>query len=150
VRLQIVRAMIDRRHEDPNGDLRSWKWLKNLIETLGVDGMSSDESDVENEQPVFRVKVLPWRRDVQQYWKIIDGCRFTDSGIFSPRGSKGVQRIRGVWGPSSTRDPAKGLPRSFYDDSWFGQKDDSYRRLTLNFSNDPFEWLGMVSRPKSR
>ena len=36
-----------------------WKWLSEVVMELGLDGMSSEESDEENLMTVFRIKHLP-------------------------------------------------------------------------------------------
>jgi len=44
----ILDTIITIKSEDLHDDLPSWKWLQCLIKTLGEDGMSSEESSVEN------------------------------------------------------------------------------------------------------
>ncbi|KAG2092399.1 hypothetical protein BD769DRAFT_1370991, partial [Suillus cothurnatus] len=40
----------------------AWQWLQQLVKTLGEGGMSSEESDVENDiRTVLRVKNMVWR-----------------------------------------------------------------------------------------
>ena len=44
----ILNNIIAIKSEDLDDNLPSWKWLQHLIKTLGEDGMSSEESSVEN------------------------------------------------------------------------------------------------------
>ena len=55
----IIQLRIER-EDDP--ELPVWRWIKGLLEILGSDGMSSDETSVDNVETIYRVKVLAWRR----------------------------------------------------------------------------------------
>ncbi|KAG2748519.1 hypothetical protein P692DRAFT_201684653, partial [Suillus brevipes Sb2] len=64
-------------------DLPTWEWLQKLIKTLGDDGMSSEESDVENNvEMVLWVKNMSWRHEVERELNIIDHQRVFDDEIF--------------------------------------------------------------------
>ncbi|KAF8141792.1 hypothetical protein EV363DRAFT_1135275, partial [Boletus edulis] len=42
-------------------DINVWKWLQGVVQRLGEHGMSSEESDIENEvEQVLRVKHMDW------------------------------------------------------------------------------------------
>ncbi|KAI6017279.1 hypothetical protein BKA83DRAFT_4017323, partial [Pisolithus microcarpus] len=74
-----------RRHnmEENEDDVDAWKWLKDLITSLGERGMSSEESGVENEvEVVLRVKNLPWCRSIERELDLIDLQRLLDGDIF--------------------------------------------------------------------
>ena len=45
--------------EDP--DLAIWIFMKDIVEELGFDGMSSDDMDIEDYQPIYWARNLPWR-----------------------------------------------------------------------------------------
>ncbi|KAG1761270.1 hypothetical protein EDD22DRAFT_740486, partial [Suillus occidentalis] len=54
-----------------------------LIETLGEGGMSSEESDVENDiETVLRVKNMTWRRAIERELDIVDHQRLVGDDIF--------------------------------------------------------------------
>ncbi|KAG1865296.1 hypothetical protein F4604DRAFT_1538517, partial [Suillus subluteus] len=56
---------------------------KKLVRTLGEAGMSSEESDVENDiETVLRVKNMTWRRAIERELDIIDHQRMLDDDIF--------------------------------------------------------------------
>ncbi|KAG1887555.1 uncharacterized protein F5891DRAFT_920096, partial [Suillus fuscotomentosus] len=64
-------------------DLPAWQWLQLLVKTLGDGGMSSEESDVENQiETVLRVKNMVWRRAMERELDIIDHQRLMDADIF--------------------------------------------------------------------
>ncbi|KAG1720365.1 hypothetical protein EDD22DRAFT_744346, partial [Suillus occidentalis] len=57
-------------------DLPVWMYLHSIVETLAKDGMSSDESDVDEcEVQTLRLKSMPWRADFSHELKIIDAQR---------------------------------------------------------------------------
>ena len=53
------------------GNLHIWQWLGNLIEYLGSNGMSSEDTDIGIDRK-YRVKILLWRRNMDQYLELID------------------------------------------------------------------------------
>ncbi|KAG1759619.1 hypothetical protein EDD22DRAFT_755297, partial [Suillus occidentalis] len=76
-RLRMARVL-SRRTTVTTGkeDLPVWAYLNSIVETLGKDGMSSDESETEDcELPVFRLKTMPWRANFGQEMQIIDEQR---------------------------------------------------------------------------
>ena len=78
-------------------DTNIWRWLADVLERLGTDGMSSDESGMEEEiEIIYHTKVMPWRRDLETELRIIDNQRLVDTDIFAPRGSKPVKRRWGI------------------------------------------------------
>jgi len=64
--------MIQLKADDQFKDLHLWKWLESVLEHLGTDGMSSDESSTEDFETVYRVKNMPWRRDIADCMDIVD------------------------------------------------------------------------------
>ncbi|KAG1769698.1 hypothetical protein EV702DRAFT_935060, partial [Suillus placidus] len=84
--LKLVRQGTRRRNlkkDETDKDLPTWQWLQRLIETLGDNGMSSEESNVENDvEMVLLVKDMPWRREVERELNIIDHQRVFDDEIF--------------------------------------------------------------------
>ncbi len=65
-RCKIVDYIIERKLEGGGSedDIALWRWLQLLLQRLGKDGMSSEESEVEegSARGVYYVKKLPWRR----------------------------------------------------------------------------------------
>ncbi|KAI9462592.1 hypothetical protein HD554DRAFT_2027540, partial [Boletus coccyginus] len=54
-------------------DVDTWKWLSNVLEQLGPDGMSSDESMVKDDiHIVFLTKKMSCRRDIKRELDLID------------------------------------------------------------------------------
>ena len=136
---RIVEYMIKLKNGNEGEDLFLWKWLVSVLEYLGPDGMSSDESSTEGFETVYRVKNMLWRRNVIDCMDIIGRQRHKDADIFTPKGSKPTKRVRGTANPPSTREPVRGLPRSFYDDGWFEQQD-WHHQSKLRSTTEEFEW----------
>jgi hypothetical protein len=143
-RTQIVEYMIKLRADDEYQDLHLWKWLAIVLEHLGAGGMSLDESSAKTFETVYRVKSMPWRRDIVEYMDIIDHQCHKDSDIFNLKGSKPIKRVCRMANPAGRREPVHGLPCSFYDDDWFKGLDE-YHQSKLQFTNEKFEWPKIVA-----
>jgi hypothetical protein len=128
--------------EAEENDVALWTWLRNILEKLGGQGMSSDESEVgDGLEPVFRPKVLRWRRKMETELGLIDANRVGQKA-FGKQGSKPVKRRRHAENAASTREPVDGLPRSFYDDSWFVNR--TGRDRIVKASQDEFPWMTVL------
>lgn len=141
----IVEYMIELRAGNENQDLHLWEWLQSVLEHLGADGMSSDESSTENFETVYRVTNMPWRRALMEGMDIIDRQRHKDADIFTSKGSKPTKRLRGTGNPASKRDPVYGLPRAFYDNKWYEQLN-QYHQRRLQVTDEDFDWYNIVVR----
>jgi hypothetical protein len=103
-----------------------------MVNLLGVDGQSSDESSDEHESlsdssssPTGRLcytrKLREWRSDeVSDLLYIIDSCRKKKNGYGNKKaGKEPTQRLHSETPAVSTRAPVSGLPRNFYNDTWY-------------------------------
>jgi hypothetical protein len=129
--------MIELEASKHKGDTVTWKWLKKLLEHLQGEGMSSDDTEIEGYQVVYRVKTRPWRHpDISLCMESIDEQRI---GVlsFSRQGSKPAKRIRGGT-LISTRPHVDGLPEAFYDPQWMKQPANG---ICLQVSTKPFQWM---------
>lgn len=127
-----------------------------MLEELGPEGMSSDDSDREDRDLVrYRTRSPPWRADAVTRWlRMFD----TISRIF--RGETGAgsnPRIRNSTSSKSDRKGfVPGLPINVYDPSWL--ESDARRKYdlfpaqeTYDFTFDPsiIEWALRFSNPLS-
>jgi len=137
--------MIELKKDEADEDLPAWQWLQKLIETLGDGGMSSEESDVENDiECVLRVKNMMWRRGIERELQIIDHQRVLEDDIFSPQGSKPMTRIRAPGNQMTSRSPITGLPKCLYDGEWLaGLTENQVKRLDV--SNETFRWMKVAT-----
>ncbi|KAI6135240.1 hypothetical protein EDD17DRAFT_1771942 [Pisolithus thermaeus] len=67
-----------------------WQWLSKVVDHLGNDGMSLEDSEEEDMQTIFRVHGMPWRCDIDKELQFIDS-KHKDLAISSSRGAKPVK-----------------------------------------------------------
>ncbi|KAG8212858.1 hypothetical protein J3R82DRAFT_11178, partial [Butyriboletus roseoflavus] len=53
-------------------DAEVWTFLHNVVTSLGMEGMSSDESGENDMDSAFLTRTMPWQREVKREFKIID------------------------------------------------------------------------------
>ncbi|KAF9491427.1 hypothetical protein BDN71DRAFT_1510420 [Pleurotus eryngii] len=124
MRQRILRAKI----ETQTGRSRAmWQWASEVVETLGVGGMSSEESDTDSEDKAectLKVKKMAWRRNIDKMLQEIDDCRIgakATTGVFGKQGSKPMKRTR-LAELVSRRQATAGLPEVLYDQEWLGKR----------------------------
>jgi hypothetical protein len=124
-----------------------WKWLRDIVVQLGPEGMSSDESEIEDKvRIVYNAKVLPWRRNIDKELNVIDAGRIENLTTFGRQGSKPVKRYRSNL--QSTRKPVEGLPRAFYNGDWYG-KCSKQEKDGLRVSRKHFPWMMIIGTGRS-
>lgn len=120
----------------------SLRYVEALVDHLGLDGMSSDESDVEEDETILGVHEMPHRRDVDdlmdfldsEYQDMLQGCEDGKSSF--PR------RVRHKFNPSQ-RPPFSDKDESVFEPSWLS-----------SCSNKPktqkgtFTWVPVVMTPQ--
>ena len=126
---------------DQDGDLRVRKWLHDLLLQYQANGMSSDDSDTDGTGTIYRVKILVWCCNIDQYVQIIDDEQRWSADIFSGSGAKCVTRIRSPKNPMSNRQPPGELPIMLFDTDWLEEVDDDYCQIMLEVSEDDFPWI---------
>jgi hypothetical protein len=138
--VQIATDTISCKEQENAGDVRHWKWLKKMLETLGQDGTSSDESDREGDiETTYYPKTMPWRRNIERELRLVDDEYRRLAATQVRRGAKPVTRIRRS-GIHSSRDPVTQLPISFYDENWLKSASRLYITRTLQPSDQTFKW----------
>jgi hypothetical protein len=129
---------------DSESNLPIWNWLEELLQHLGTDGMSSEESENEGDlENVLRVKAIPWHRNMENELAIIDQQQLIDDDIFTPRGSKPIKRLQ-VGNAITHRDPPCEWPRVLHDNDWYESKPSDYCQATLKVSKDEFKWMKIM------
>jgi hypothetical protein len=92
-----------------------------ILEELGTDGMSSEESDGggANEKRSFNIKTLPWRNASLTAWlHSIDKLPLVNAeGVVLPRRANWRERALSHI-VSANRPAPKGLPKAFYNLDW--------------------------------
>jgi hypothetical protein len=134
-------------------DLRIWTMAKNVITRLGEGGMSSEESCEEDDKVVYRVKIMVWRRRMEELLRLVDRQRRIDPTIYTPRGSKGVERIRipeGTleedWQWRTRRIHQEDLPEVLYDPDWLQVILGQRAAITIRVSREEFDYFNVLAQ----
>lgn len=105
-------------------DDESKTWIDNykIVDTLGIDGQSSDESDGDGDG-VYNVKLLHWRnKELVKRLNKTDKVRKT-TNKYSNRRPGTKQRVRKRRSVrdlrETTRPPPTGKPINFYNEEWY-------------------------------
>nr|VWO99257.1 MRP-like transporter [Ganoderma boninense] len=128
---------------DPESDVAIWRFLEKVLDLLGPDGMSSEDTCDDMPETVFRVKVLEWRRPMDDHMEIIDNQRVLDRDLFSRQGSRPGKRLRDGT-VKSTRNPVRRLPQQLYNPDWL-QAQNVQQIHTLAVSSEKFDWIRVVA-----
>ena len=142
-RKETVEKMIELRIVSGAEEVDAWRFLEKVLEYLGPEGMSSDETCDGVTERVFRVKVMEWHRPMDEYLKVIDDLRFQDDDLFNKQGSVPAKRLRDGT-VKSARPPVQRLPHTLYNPTWIAKQPSSVVR-TLSVSRDQFEWLRIIA-----
>ena len=138
-------------------DQNQWKQFLQIVETLGKEGMSSNESETEEitHHLCYRVSVLPWRRDFDAIMDKIDAERWSPQSGYSARGSRPTPRHRqdrelaspesadGIY--LSRREAVPGLPLPFYDERWLEERSNDYIQRVLCVSEEASDWVVQIA-----
>ena len=105
-------------------DDESKAWIDNykIVDTLGVDGQSSDESDGD-EDGVYNVKLLHWRnKELVKRLNKMDKVRKTTNkyGNHRPGTKQRIRKRRSIRDSQEmTWPPPTGKPINFYSVEWY-------------------------------
>ncbi|KAG2347643.1 hypothetical protein BDR05DRAFT_945357 [Suillus weaverae] len=140
----LNKHIINLKKDNEDKDLPAWMWLQKVIKTLGDGGMSSEESNVENNiHCVLWVKNMAWHRKMKQELDVINHQRVLDDDVFVPQGSKPMKRIHAPGNSMSEHSLITGLPKALYNGEWVdGLTGGQVERL--NVSNNTFRWMKVV------
>ena len=109
--------------------------------------MSSDDSEVEGLDEVYRVKALYWRRaEATTYMDILDAERKVQNQmIFAKSGSKPAKRIQSEDPKVSDWKAVQGLPVELYDRNWFNSLKSKERKM-LQADPGHFKWVAVTTK----
>jgi hypothetical protein len=140
-RVTVLDHLVKQMSDENREDLPAWQWLQLLVKTLGEGGMSSEESDVENQiETVLRVKNMVWRHAIERELDIVDHQRLMDDDIFAPQGSKPMKRIRAAGNPTTSRAQVDELPKALYNAEWLAGLT-KHQAEKLSISTEKFKWM---------
>ncbi|KAG1720459.1 uncharacterized protein EDB91DRAFT_1088835 [Suillus paluster] len=140
-RVKVLDHLVKYQTDENEENLPAWQWLQQLVGTLGEDGMSSEESNVENDiETVLRVKNMTWCRAIKWELDIIDHQRIMDDDIFAPQGSKPMKWICSARNPTTSRKEGDGLPKALYNEEWLAGLT-KCQVEGLSISDGRFKWM---------
>ena len=145
--MTTLQRTIDIKLEECATDAPIWQWLCDVIEKLGEDGMSSDESDTDERTglPIYRVTNMKWRRKMVYELNMVDKLRLVDRDLYSGRGAKPIPRLRDERNSDSRRASPKGIPKKLYSAEWLqDQTPREYRELMI--PDEDFQWLQLLKK----
>ena len=146
-RKDTVQQMIQIAKTDSRFNEEVYRYLLDVVETLGFDGQSSDEEDQKlidgGFHTVFVAKDYVWRsKDVTSYLKMIDKLRI--DFIKPPGGPPRTPRIRNYRTKSDI--PVVGLPRAMYNEEWLKKQEEerpAWVATYLKVSDRRFELMSV-------
>jgi hypothetical protein len=99
-----------------------WKATTKMVEQLGPEGMSSDESEVDanTRKTTYRIRKRLWRSgECKDRILIIDADRNVTNALGGARpGNPARERVRGSNATASERAPKVGCPKNYYSKTW--------------------------------
>jgi hypothetical protein len=98
-----------------------------LVQTLDIDGMSSEESDGEiGTRRTYRIKQLPWRSKIMTNWlHRIDELPTKNRQNAIIRRMDHRKRVHSD-AVSETRTPICGLPINLYSSTWYKSRNERF------------------------
>lgn len=132
--------MVDLARERGGNHCETWETLYNVAKTLRHDGMSDEESDIDDDgHRVKRVGIVKCRRRMVQELTTIDKVRETHPEFFVHAGER-IPRVRSGDRKITGQSGYVGRPRSFYDQVWLHSLP-SWTRADLKVKEgDDFVW----------
>lgn len=118
------------------------QFAKDVIEELGVDGMSSEDSCLEDGREFFLVRKVPHRRNVDYVLKMTDDNHDAMKRTSSRKGAKLVRRVRSDRAPDTRRPPFVGKSRDCYAPTWL-QKQTKSVVEGLGMKKSTFKWIDL-------
>lgn len=117
------------------GDNRIWRIISAMVQSLGIDGMSTDcmSTDCSGDEAQFPASVVPkeWRSsDVIDILQHVDRNYNPFNGYGNIKGGTAPharKRLPNI--PASTRKPLSGLPINFYHPVWYQSLTEVEKRL---------------------
>lgn len=134
-------VVLCRSRNDEEG-VKFWKYIQNLVSTLGVEGMSDEEDIIDAEgNSHLGVELLLWRVPCDDAWKAIETAQRLEALYLHNSGTKSKKRVRGVE-PSRVRLPSPHyrIPAALVSQDWLDKQTGNTKVLFATIMTDtPFE-----------
>jgi len=105
-------------HEDPG----YWQGVHDVYQSIGLDGMSSDETETDAKGKAVRPKQVrrvekPWvSSDITAMWEHVDDLGVPGKPI---AGNRSLHRIHEAHSTNASASPVRGLPGNYYNALWY-------------------------------
>ncbi|KAF8143422.1 hypothetical protein K438DRAFT_1993932 [Mycena galopus ATCC 62051] len=132
-RLKCTEVLIELEEGKDAESSRTWLHMKDMLEGLGKDGMSSEEEG--HRDKGTHVDDVYYHLDEKAQELQIAG--------------KATPRVRDELHGDSAVPPVAGLPEKMYDEQWLAQKSDFYVEEKLRVSQEAFELLVRLDKGKA-
>lgn len=97
----------------------AWRRIHDIIEHLGPDGMSSEDSGVDEEgYECMSVRFQEWREELDDMLIIVDNIRSDYPRYFKQNGAKPIKRIPSR--KATRRQHPTHRPLNLYAPDWYG------------------------------
>jgi hypothetical protein len=117
----------------------AWQDHLTIIETLGVEGQSSDDTD-EEDPNIYNVRILPWRsKELIKKLSMTDKARNTTNAFGNPRSGNRprIRKQRRDAGQSQRKAPRRKL-LNYYSQEWYRKLTDGQKRALGALPVKPF------------
>ena len=117
----------------------AWKDHLDIVEMLGVEGQSSDETD-EEDPNIYNIRILPWRnKELVKKVAMTDEAKNTTNAYGNPRpGNRPrVRKWRRDAKPSQRKAP-RGKPLNYYNQEWYKKLTPGQKRALGAAEEKPF------------
>ena len=99
-----------------------WMNIHTLLDTLGPEGMSSDDSNVNDAgNRTFHVKIMEWQ-NLDMVWKMVEIDKdWNTTNAYGNTRAGNAPRLRKRWedGRKTSRKAPPHLPINFYNAQWY-------------------------------
>jgi len=117
----------------------AWKDHLDIVEMLGVEGQSSDETD-EEDPNIYNIRILPWRnKELVKKVAMTDEAKNTTNtyGNLRPGNRPRVRKWRRDAKPSQRKAP-RGKPLNYYNQEWYKKLTPGQKRALGAAEEKPF------------
>ena len=119
-------------------DAEKWREIYEIINCLGVDGMSSEDSAIEDGRPIRHVRFFEWRRkEAQDMLALVDSIPSKRPALFKTQGARAVPKVRVQ--ALSKREAPQAYPICYYEPDWY-KIQTLYARWRTNAVENGEEW----------
>lgn len=140
----MARKLVDVATEEKHPDVPILQYIQSLVVNLGPEGMSSDESDIEDGEDVLDVHKMPYRQDATDLMDYLDieyeeAMKPLDAGKSEATTPRRIRR--GI--KLSARPPFENKDEALFDPSWLSSGAEKPKTI----KKGTFTWTPVIFQP---